>query len=85
MSKIRKQVYLDPHQEKQLKSLSGQTGFSEAELIRQAIDQSLRGASVSPPLDLSAWDAEKVFIGQCRDRVVLPGGRDWQRSDLYER
>jgi hypothetical protein len=85
MGKIRKQVYLEPIQDEQLKSLSGQTGLSEAELIRQAIDQSLGGAIGTARIDLAAWDIEKAFIEKCHERKPQPGGRDWQRSDLYER
>jgi Ribbon-helix-helix domain len=85
MGKIRKQVYLDPAQDQQLKDISGQTGLSEAELIRQAIDQSLLGATGTVRIDLAAWDTEKAFIQKCLVSKPQPGGRDWQRSDLYER
>lgn len=38
-TKARKQVYLEPRQENLLKLIAQQTGVSEAEIIRQAIDR----------------------------------------------
>ncbi|MBN3941755.1 MAG: hypothetical protein V7L21_34665 [Nostoc sp.] len=37
-SKIRKQIYIKPHQEHLLKAIAQIVGISEAEIIRQAID-----------------------------------------------
>ncbi|WP_197530146.1 CopG family transcriptional regulator [Gloeobacter violaceus] len=82
--KVRKQIYIEPYQEKLLKEMAQQSGTSEAELIRQAIDRHLRGfASTRPSLD--AWEKEKAFIAEIQKRVPLPGGRDWNRTDLHER
>ena len=39
--KIRKQVYIEPEQERRLKKLTKQTGMSEAEIIRKALDLQL--------------------------------------------
>ncbi|WP_017327872.1 hypothetical protein [Synechococcus sp. PCC 7336] len=90
MSKIRKQVYIEPHQELLLKSLCKQTGNSEAELIRQAIDNHLaqRGGDrefISSRDHLTAWESETIFISEHRQRAPSPGKRDWSREDLYER
>ncbi len=41
-SKVRKQIYIDPDQESTLKQLAKDTGISEAEIIRQAIDHTRR-------------------------------------------
>lgn len=83
-SKIRKQIYIEFHQEVLLKEIAQQAGLSEAEIIRQAINSHL-GSTSSPTPNLAAWDTEKVFIAQIKERPPLPGGRDWQRQDLYER
>lgn len=83
-SKVRKQVYLEPRQEVLLKLTSQQTGVSEAEIIRQAIDRHL-GATTLPQTDFTAWEKEKAFIQQTKQRPTLPGGRDWSREDLYAR
>jgi hypothetical protein len=86
MSKIRKQIYLEPHHQALLKSLCEQTGHSEAHLIRQAIDQHLlQGVALpfSTP-DLSTWEAEKAFIAALQLKPPTPGARNWCREDLYE-
>ncbi len=83
-SKIRKQIYIEPHQEARLKSIAQQTGISEAEVIRQAIDKHIGSATSSKP-DISAWQREKVFIALVKERPTPEGKRDWQREDLYER
>ncbi|MEI2583604.1 ribbon-helix-helix domain-containing protein [Scytonema sp. PRP1] len=83
-SKIRKQIYIEPHQEHLLKAIAQQTGVSEAEIIRQAIDLHI-GSITTPQTDIAAWEAEKAFINSIKNRPSLPGGRDWEREDLYER
>ncbi len=83
-SKIRKQIYIEPHQEYLLKAIAQQTGVSEAEIIRQAIDLHL-GRVTAPQTDLARWEAEKEFIAEIKTRPAQPGGRDWKREDLYER
>jgi hypothetical protein len=82
--KIRKQIYIEPQQEILLKTLAQQAGMSEAEMIRQAIDRHL-GAVTCPTPNLAVWENEKAFIAQIKERTPQPGGRDWQREDLYER
>ncbi|MBD2501266.1 ribbon-helix-helix domain-containing protein [Anabaena azotica] len=83
-SKIRKQIYIEPRQENLLKAIAQQTGVSEAEIIRQAIDLHLSEITVTQT-NLAAWEAEMKFIEEIKTRPVQPGGRDWQRADLYER
>jgi hypothetical protein len=61
MSKmVRKQVYIEAHQEALLKRLSKQQGVTEAELIRAGIVRLLPGSSAAN--DSSLWDEEKRFI-----------------------
>ncbi|HLO85874.1 MAG TPA: ribbon-helix-helix domain-containing protein [Nostocaceae cyanobacterium] len=84
LSKIRKQIYIEARQEHLLKAISQQTGVSEAEIIRQAIDLHL-GEISTPQIDISLWEAEREFIETIKTRPVQPGGRDWRREDLYER
>jgi len=40
---IRKQLYIEPHQEEALKQRSRELGVSEAELVRRALDAALAG------------------------------------------
>ena len=81
MSMIRKQVYLRPDQDRRLKQLAKALGISEAELIRQSVDQAVLGATTHP--DLEAWKAEVRFARQRQARGSLPGGRDWTRESIY--
>ena len=81
--KVRKQVYIEPHQEEILKRLTRETGISEAELIRQAIDRHTR--TFIPRPDLKAWEKERIFIVHLMQQDPAPGQRTWQREELHER
>lgn len=83
-TKVRKQIYIDPHQNAILKALAKKTGISEAQIIRQAIDRHTQSFPTASP-DLSAWDEEQAFINRLVAQGSIPGKRTWQRSDLYER
>ncbi len=83
-TKIRKQIYIQPRQEHLLKAIAQQTGVSEAEIIRQAIDLHLSEITV-PQTDISLWETEIEFIEHIKTRPIQAGGRDWKREDLYER
>lgn len=80
---VRKQVYIEPAQEANLKKQAKKLGITEAEIIRRAIDRQM--VLLAPALrDLSAWEREKEFIAE---RVVgkpLPGGRKFKREEAYE-
>ena len=83
-TKVRKQIYLDPAQDTQLKLLSQATGLSEAEIIRQTLVSRLalfRGQM----RDLTAWERELQFIDQWIAKGPVEGGRTWKREDLYDR
>lgn len=84
VTKIRKQIYIEPAQDFILKRLAEETGQSEAELIRQAINHHAQLVQHPRP-DIAAWTAEKAFIEQLMAQGELPDGRTWQREDLYER
>jgi hypothetical protein len=81
---VRKQIYLKTRQEEQLKRLVQETGLSEAELIRQAIDSQSRTA-YTLVLDAAAWQAERRFIQELIAQGPVQGRRKWQREDLHER
>lgn len=83
-SKVRKQIYIDPDQESTLKQLAKDTGISEAEIIRQAIDRYANQLQ-APRRDLSAWERQRLRIQQLIDLGPVPGGRTWRREDLYDR
>jgi hypothetical protein len=81
---IRKQIYLEPEQDALLKRLASETGTSEAELIRQAIDRHVR-AGRRPRRDLRAWEQERAFIQQLIRQAEAPAPRTWTREDLHDR
>ena len=80
---VRKQVYIEPHHEAFLKRASAETGLSEAEIIRQAIDlwqehvaERRRAREV--------WVSERAFIESLIAQGPAPGGRAWTRDEVYE-
>ena len=80
---LRKQIYVEPEQDAALKRRARQTGASEADLIRQALDRHL--AALPPHRDLRAWDEERAFIEDLMSRGPVAGGRAWTREELHER
>ncbi len=82
--KIRKQVYIEPHQEMLLKRLSRERGVTEAEIIRQAIEEHTSVFRL-PRRDLTAWERERTFIQSLIRQGAVPGRRAWRREDLHER
>lgn len=82
-TKVRKQIYIDAEQEAVLKQLAKDKGISEAEIIRQAIDQYAQSLP-SPRRDLSAWERQRSRIQRLIDQGPILGGRTWRREDLYE-
>ena len=83
-TKVRKQVYIEPRQDVFLKRLAKEWNVTEAEIIRQAIDQHTR-AFHFPKRDLAAWEKERSFILQLIRQGAAPGQRAWQREDLHAR
>jgi len=82
--KVRKQVYIEADQDRLLARLSEETGLSEAEIIRQAIDRHTRGAPLLRR-DLGVWQEERAFIEQLLSQGRVDGRRTWQREELHER
>lgn len=69
---IRKQIYIEPRQEKLLKALAEELGMTKVELIRNAIDRGLAGMA-GCRTDPAAWkDAERYILGKRRSRDCLP-------------
>ncbi len=81
---VRKQIYLEPRQEAGLKRMVRESGTTQAELIREAIDQQMTGA-LYLPRDLNAWKRESEFIRSLIQLGPVPGGRNWRREDLHDR
>ena len=80
---LRKQIYINQEQDTQLKRLSRQSGESEAELIRQAIDNQVK--TISLKRDFLAWQDEAKYIKKLINQAEVVGGRSWTREELHER
>lgn len=80
---VRKQVYIEPRQERLLKRRARALGVTEAELIRDGIDllDSARPAAASRERALT----ELFAVIEERIGMRVPQtGRGWTREDLYE-
>jgi len=79
---IRKQIYIKPEQEEALDRRSKELGISEAELIRQYIDD----GTIRPSAAERAT-ALKELLADMKERAkmrVPQTGRDRTRDELYE-
>src|SRR5229473_423507 len=93
-TRIRKQVYLDPKHERELKRMARQSGKTEATIIREALDRLILDTRLEKER-MEAWEAERAFIDQWMARGPVPaeqgsladkvGQRRWRREDLYDR
>ncbi len=82
--RVRRQIYLDPRQDAALKRQAAETGASEAEIIRQAIDNQM-GALRYPEAAAEAWEREMEFIRRLMQQGAVTGQRTWRREDLHDR
>ena len=82
---VRKQVYLERRQDRDLKRLAREKNQTEAQVIREAIDRLVQ-QSAEEKERLRVWEEQKEFIrnwiGQ-GPAVYSP--RKWKREDLYDR
>ena len=84
-AKIRKQVYLDPRHDRELKRTARATGKTEASIIREALDRLVSDTRIEKERT-QAWNAERAFISQWMAKGTVPGSkRHWRREDLYDR
>src|SRR5437016_12243009 len=70
----RKQVYIEPRQNRLLKEHARRYRVTEADLIRQAIDRGLERTATRAP-DIKAWKRIERFIGRRRSQRVRPAKR----------
>jgi hypothetical protein len=86
---VRKQVYIYPQQEDQLKRMAQQRDTSEAELIREAIEiliaqQPARQVRKALPPDEAAWQAILAAVDRRRAEGVPGEPYKWEREDGYD-
>ena len=80
---VRKQVYIQPQQEKLLKQRAAEMGVSEAEIIRQAIDHWLEEKARQRQAK-KAWEKARILMEELYAQGAVPGKRTWTRDELYE-
>ncbi len=83
MKMVRKQIYLEPHQDAFLKRTSREWGISEAELIRRGIAQLEVGPPPFKP-DREAWAEAKRRMVERASMVVPQTGRQWTREETWD-
>ena len=83
---MRKQIYIQKRQQILLKRLAKARGVSEAEIIRQAIDEHTGSTTLrTPPSDPMAWQNAYQFMLDLQAQGPVPGQRrQWKREDAYE-
>ncbi len=82
---IRKQVYIQKRQQLLLRRLARARGVSEAEIIRQAIDQQVSGRTSHPgSRDPTALEAIIQFALERRKHGSTGQPYKWKREDAYE-
>ena len=80
---VRKQVYIKPEQDEMLKQWAEETGKTEAEILRQALDRWLESEEQRQEAE-AAWKEERAFIEARTAQGPVSGGRTWTREELYE-
>lgn len=82
---VRKQIYIYKRQEEWLKRLSKYHGISEAELIRQAIDNTTdTQIQYSQPYGQTEWEKFLKFIEERKKLPVSGEPVKWNREEIYE-
>ena len=80
---VRKQVYIEPAQERFLKQRARELGVTEADLIRRGIEQIAR-APGRPVYDATAWAGVLAFLQRRAAVTPLTERWRWRRDDAYE-
>ena len=83
---IRKQLYLDEEQDRALKARAKELGLSEAEIVRRALDQVLRGDVLSGHRKNQQVVLQALFSDAERlaGTKALPEGYRFEHQALYE-
>lgn len=82
---VRKQIVIEPEQERAVAELATQRGVSQSELIREAIDSYLQEARAESERD-RAFERLMEKFRNAPDLGLTDenGNRTWTRESLYE-
>lgn len=81
---VRKQIVIDPEQERALEAHAKALGVSQSALIREAIDALLKDAEEQAQRK-AAWEFLKSEFERADREGWGSGGRRWTREELHER
>jgi post-segregation antitoxin (ccd killing protein) len=81
---VRKQIVIEPEQERALEAHARARGVSQSALIRQAIDSLLEQAE-EEERRREAWEAIEEMWRRADAEGWGSGGRTWTREELHER
>lgn len=81
---IRKQLYLEESQDKALKRRAKELGISEAEVMRRALDEALKGETKATSLAEQALDSFLERADRLAKTHRAPEGYRFDRQALYE-
>jgi hypothetical protein len=81
---VRKQIVIEPEQERALEAHARACGVSQSALIRQAIDSLLEQAE-EEERRREAWEAIEEMWRRADAEGWGSGGRTWTREELHER
>jgi hypothetical protein len=82
-TKVRKQVFIEPRQDELLKQWAEETGKSEAQIVREALDLWMASEERRREAE-AAWHEVLDFAEERAAQGSVPGGRTWTREELYE-
>jgi pyrroloquinoline quinone (PQQ) biosynthesis protein C len=81
---VRKQIYIQELHERQLRRIAESRGISQAEVVRQAIDNQTRGGEETGIVDPAAWQQAMAFMHSLQViGVTERAPQRWQRDELY--
>lgn len=80
---MRKQIYIEPQQDALLKQWAQETGKSEAEIFREALDNWMTDKQRRQEAQ-AAWEQVRAFAKEWAAQGPIPGGRTWTREELYK-
>ncbi|MDO8879481.1 MAG: ribbon-helix-helix protein, CopG family [Coriobacteriia bacterium] len=81
---VRKQIVIDPEQERALEARAKALGVSQSALVRQAIDSLLQDAE-EQERRLQAWERLRAGSERAARDGIGSGGLGWNREELHER
>jgi predicted DNA-binding protein len=84
MAMVRKQIYIEIEQQRTLRKVARQTGKTEAEIIRNALDEHVRLLKAKEDR-MSAWREIEATVDRRTNPSQIGAGRTWKREDLYDR